>query len=458
LANGRKDWPMTSLFGVKRITLAAADLTSAPPSPAEVEQLRTLLSENKLHPQTQPNYGRLSKAQLLQLVEELDSTMRDTTLRLNIELENTQAEMAALRERLVESVEARLHLEDDLETIRAQRRALHETCDRLEGDLANSKAALERSKSESAQGQKELQRQTESNRDTDAKLSILQAQNRALTEQLTQLTLQTQTLTADCSTKTEDLNSLRTLVDELEQELREERKKQALASLSSDPVTQKAIQQLALVILSKDKEQIADERTRVIVQQIFGTNYSALTEKFEERIKVLETQQRDLLLKYRNSVTAQVALVEELREALEALQQCAEAEDMDALASVLGQVRDLQGRREELEQVAEDLETDEQLTSVSRQLLRQSSWSPTLLPPDVARLRREAEAHRAEASSLRIQLASVKQENLEIWTELDKVRETREEQEHAGRSKWGGVELLTLLQVQAALLEELTGD
>jgi len=160
--------------------------------------------------------------------------------------------------------------------------------------------------SESAQGQKEIQRQTETMRDTDAKLSLLQAQNRALTEQLT---LQTQTLTAECANKVEDLNSLYTLVGELEQELREERKKQALASLSSDPVTQKAIQQLALVILSKDKEQIADERTRVIVQQIFGTNYSALTERFEERIKPLETQQRDLLLKYRNSVTAQVALV-----------------------------------------------------------------------------------------------------------------------------------------------------
>ena len=449
---------MASPYGVKRITLAAADLSASPPTPSEIEQLRSLLSQNQLHPPSQPNYSRLSKAQLLQLVEELDSTMRDTALRLNIDLENTQAEMAALRERLVESVEARLHLEDELEAVRAQRRALHETCDRLETELAELTADFDRVKSESMQTQKELQRQVESNKDIEGKISLLLAQNRALTEHLTQHTQQIQLLTSENATKTDDLNSLRSLIDELEQELREERKKQAFASLGTDPATQKAIQQLAFLILSKDKEQIADEKTRVIVQQIFGTNYGSLTGKFEERIKELETQQRDLLLKYRNSVAAQVTLVGELREALEALQQCAEAGDMDSVAAVLGRVRDLQGRQEELEQVAEDLQSDEDLTTSSRQLLRQSSWSPALGQPDVARLRREAEAHRAEVIKLRTQLGSIKQENLELWAELEKVRDTREEQEHAGRNKWEGTELLTLLQVQSALLEELSGD
>ena len=459
---------MASLFGLKRITLAAADLATCPPTLGEIEQLRALLGKSDLAPQPHQNFSRLSKAQLLQLVEELDTSLKDTTLKLNIELENTQAEMVALRERLVESVEARLHLEEELDAARVQRRSLHKTWDQYDSQLAEQRASLESVRHDYAQAQKEIQRLHDNSAEQDGKLSVLYAQSKTLAEQLAAKTKEAEELNAQCLVKDEDISNLRTLIDELEDELREERKKQALASLSNDPVTQKAIQQLAFVILSKDKEKIADERTRTIVQQLFGTNYSTLTSKFEERIKALETQQRDLLLKYRNSVTAQVALVGEMKELLsilDSVQQYTELQDWDNLERQMADINDLTERKEELDLFTEGLQGDEQALSASSRmyLSRQSSKSissPMLVQsfssPDVVKLRREADAHKAEVTSLRTQMASVKQENMELWTELEKVRESREEQAEAGRTRWGGIELLTLVQVQAALVEELT--
>ena len=124
-----------------------------------------------------------------------------------------------------------------------------------------------------------------------------------------------------------------------------------------------AIQELSLIILSKEKANTLDFKTKQLVHQIFGDNFSNIVEAYEKQLKGLYSQKHELKEILREEIEKRVSVLNSLTELIDFIFKLAEIlvkGDIDELA------HELHIRHDDLENLTEKTSEalDEATTSI----------------------------------------------------------------------------------------------
>jgi len=287
-----------------------------------------------------------------------------------------------------------------------------------------------------------------------------------------------------------DLSQAKALVQALQLEI--DQKPANPFAPAQDPNTMQAIQQLSLMILSKEKASTVDPHTKSLVQSVFGENFVNMVNAYELKVGKLEEENRELREIYRAELGKHVRdlefLLETLGELME-LERLGSEEEYEELATYLSENKT---KYEEVQGNATVSLSETKLLFEEQgvQSLRSSEYSSPIkkspLSPDFDQLRtklslqasenvsllqklRSLQAQEGQLDRLKRSLSEQKAENRKFTSENEKLKqdltqaiaansrlgETVERMEFRLRTDIEAEDAFTLMQTQAAVLEEL---
>jgi hypothetical protein len=327
--------------------------------------------------------------------------------------------------------------------------------------------------------EKELIREKEDKETALESISSLQSQINGLKKEI-QTISQLQT----------DLSQAKSHIKSLESEL-EQRPSNPFAP-AQDPSTMQAIQQLSLMILSKEKAGSVDLQTKSLVQSVFGENFVNMVNAYELKVGKLDEENKELREIYRAELGKHVRDLETLLEIIGELMELIRLAGDEEYEEIAAFLRENEGKYEELQgNTAVSLsETKLLFEEQGVQSLRSSEYSSPIkkspINTDLDQLRTKLSLQTSENVSLLQKLRSLqgkesqldrlkrslgeqKAENSKVTSENEKLKQDLT-QAIAANSRLGGTverlefrlrtdldaeDVFTLMQTQAAVLEEL---
>lgn len=327
--------------------------------------------------------------------------------------------------------------------------------------------------------EKELIREKEDKEAALESISSLQSQINGLKKEI-QTISQLQT----------DLSQAKSHIKSLESEL-EQRPSNPFAP-AQDPSTMQAIQQLSLMILSKEKAGSVDLQTKSLVQSVFGENFVNMVNAYELKVGKLDEENKELREIYRAELGKHVRDLETLLEIIAELMELVRLAGDEEYEEIAAFLRENEGKYEELQgNTAVSLsETKLLFEEQGVQSLRSSEYSSPIkkspINTDLDQLRTKLSLQTSENVSLLQKLRSLqgkesqldrlkrslgeqKAENSKVTSENEKLKQDLT-QAIAANSRLGGTverlefrlrtdldaeDVFTLMQTQAAVLEEL---
>lgn len=327
--------------------------------------------------------------------------------------------------------------------------------------------------------ERELMREKEEKETALESISSLRSENEGLKREIQSI-----------SQLKSDLSQAKSLIQSLQLEI--DQKPTNPFAPAQDPNTMQAIQQLSLMILSKEKAGSVDPHTKSLVQSVFGENFVNLVNAYELKVGKLEEENRELRETYRAELGKHVHDLETLLETLGEVMELGRLGEEEEFEEIAGYLSENKAKYEELQGNATVLLSETKLLFEEQgvQSLRSSEYSSPIKKspagPDVDQLRTKLSLQASENVSLLQKLRSLqgqeghmerlkrslseqKAENRKISLENEKLRqdltqaiaansrlgETMERLEFRLRTDLEAEDAFTLIQTQAAVLEEL---
>jgi hypothetical protein len=232
-------------------------------------------------------------------------------------VDTLEADLALARDQMVKLVDEKLSLDDDLMSVRAQRRELKAELANRDRKVNELMIQIQDLQHEAESAQRQLRRYQDKTQDDSKSFELFTQNIKAL-----QLSF-TEERTAKASVE-EELRSIKSAYDELKV-LFEELEKEA-SSLRSrpqaveSPESANAIQNLAMIILSKEKRTGAfDVKTKQLCNQVFGDNFSKLIENYEGKLKDAKEDNKELRTRMRAEAFELLESVGELQSSMDLL-------------------------------------------------------------------------------------------------------------------------------------------
>ena len=287
-----------------------------------------------------------------------------------------------------------------------------------------------------------------------------------------------------------DLSQAKSMINSLQSEL-EQRPSNPFAP-AQDPSTMQAIQQLSLMILSKEKAGSVDQQTKSLVQSVFGENFVNMVNAYELKVGKLDEENKELREIYRAELGKHVRDLETLLELIGELLELVRLGNDEENEEIAAFLRENEGKYEEMQgNTAVSLsETKLLFEEQGVQSLRSSEYSSPIkkspVNTDLDQLRtklslqtsenvsllqklRSLQGKESQLDRLKRSLSEQKAENSKVTSENEKLKQDLT-QAIAANSRLGGTverlefrlrtdldaeDVFTLMQTQAAVLEEL---
>lgn len=337
--------------------------------------------------------------------------------------------------------------------------------------------------------EKELIREKEDKETALESISSLRSQIDGLKKE-NQTLSQLQTDLSQAKSLQTDLSQAKAHIKSLQLEL-EQRPSNPFAP-AQDPSTMQAIQQLSLMILSKEKAGAVDQQTKSLVQSVFGENFVNLVNAYELKVGKLDEESKELREIYRAELGKHVKDLETLLELLGEMMELIRLGNNEEYEEIAVFLRENEGKYEEIQgNTAVSLsETKLLFEEQGVQSLRSSEYSSPIkkspINTDLDQLRtklslqtsenvallqklRSLQGKESQLDRLKRSLSEQKAENSKVTSENEKLKQDLT-QAIAANSRLGGTverlefrlrtdldaeDVFTLMQTQAAVLEEL---
>lgn len=304
-------------LSVRRFAIKAADLGAHPPTPTEYAQLQSRLKQVQ-SPPAPPSYSLLSERTLRELLEQRDAQLNRTESRYQMWVDNLEADLALARDEMVKLVDEKLALDDELMTVRQQRRELKAELANRERKVNEHIIQIQDLQHEVDSAQRQLRRYQDKAQDDTKNFDLFATNIKALQTSLAEERTNKAALDDELSSLKKSHSELRVAYEELEKETGSLRSR---AIISDSAESASAIQNLALIILSKDKRNAGtlDAKTKQIAGQVFGDNFSKLIEAYESKLKESKDDNKELRTRMRAEAFELLESVGELQASVDLL-------------------------------------------------------------------------------------------------------------------------------------------
>lgn len=270
--------------------------------------------------------------------EEYESNLKKIELRYKVSLDQLESDLASSRKKVLELLDEKSQAENTIFRMKEDTKRLQEGMHVKELKISELQASLT-----------DIQKQLSDLQNQILKNDASQANQVELQLKASQETIQT--LREYHASSESKLAALLIENTELREQL--ENLELELATVSPSKINESvlnAIQELSLIILSKEKANTLDFKTKQLVHQIFGDNFSNIVEAYEKQLKVLYSEKQELRDILREEVEKRISGLNSLNDLVDFIFKLAEIllkGDIDELAN------ELHIRHDDLEILAE---------------------------------------------------------------------------------------------------------
>jgi chromosome segregation ATPase len=229
-----------------------------------------------------------------------------------------EADLVTAREEMVQLTDEKLSLDDELMIVRAQRRKLKAELAEIDCKFKEQTVQFQDLQLVAEAAQKQLRRLHDNAQDEPKTIEAFAKRMESLRSTLEQERALRASLEAEVKELHRTNDELRGHFEALEKETAGLRFRPQSVEVSSSEST-KAMQNLALIILSKDKRGPIDPKTRQFSDQIFGDNFGHLVETYESKLKEAKDDNKALRDKMREEAYELLERVGELQASMDLL-------------------------------------------------------------------------------------------------------------------------------------------
>lgn len=210
------------------------------------------------------------------------------------QVDELEAELCDARQLILQLIDERYELDDELVQVRNQRQDLKKQVQASE--LEKSKLVIEKDDLNHNLdiSQKQIRRQLQQLEEEQQKVELLKSQTVSLQESLSKEKNIAAEAMAQLSALREESDFNRKLNEELQHEVFQLQKKQEVVEDFTDESTKEAIKQLSLIILSKDKPYVMSPVTQMLVKEVFGEQCSKVIDIYEQKLEALNGKIKSL--------------------------------------------------------------------------------------------------------------------------------------------------------------------
>jgi chromosome segregation ATPase len=258
--------------------------------------------------------------------EEYENNLKKIELRYKVSLDQLESDLASSRKKVLELLDEKSQAENTIFRMKEDTKKLQEAMHVKELKISELQVSLS-----------DIQTQLSDLQDKILKNDASQANQAELQLKASQETIQT--LREYHASAESKLAALQIENSELREQL--ENLESELTTVSPSKINESvlnAIQELSLIILSKEKANTLDFKTKQLVHQIFGDNFSNIVEAYEKQLKVLYSEKQELRDILREEVEKRISGLNSLNDLVDFIFKLAEIllkGDIDGLASEL---------------------------------------------------------------------------------------------------------------------------
>ncbi|CAG9326529.1 unnamed protein product [Blepharisma stoltei] len=455
---------------VRRITLKAADLDAEPPTDEELETLRKKLESVRKHQNEAkpPDYSNVSKEKLIQILEDHEKEHRKIETFYRTQVDELEAELCDARQLILQLIDERYELDDELSTVRAQRQDLKKQLQALEIDQSRLNIEKDDLNHNLDLSQKQIRRLTQQNEEEQQKVDMLKSQTISLQESLTKEKQISAEALVQLSALREEFATTKKAFDELINENYQLQKKQEVVEDFTDESTKEAIKQLSLIILSKDKPYVMSPVTKMLVKEVFGEQCSKVIDIYESKLETLNGKIKSL----RDEVTSTTSLSQiwltdlyQLYDWIKQSNDFLEEGELDNLKSNFNdKMFEIEDKKIEIEEALKDSKSA--LSLAARRSLKDKEeagvssrplFGPSQQNREIDRLQDKIKTQKNEMNELRekVQQAYLQEAQLrDQITELQSLNANLRKR-GVGGPRESNLDIIRFLQCQAAGLEDI---
>ena len=347
---------------VKRITLKAADLETEPVTDEEINSLIQKLNETKQHKnQTKEvDYSSLPKDKLVNILKSREKEFKKIETYYRTQVDELEAELCDSRETLLELIEEKSTIEQELSDLRTQKNTLKNQVQKLECENSDSALYVQSLEHELELSARQNQRLNQNLEEEQQKIGILNKQIKTLQDSIASEKTYSERTCNELANAKHEIELLKNTIDELEDEAFELRKNQEGFECLTEDSVKEAIQQLSLIILSDNKNFALNPASKLLVKQIFGENATKAIKHYESQIETLSKSNQELKQQIKKQTITAELWLKELNRTSDWVQSLLDLPDLNSLeTTVESKLQELKSKKRESKEAIKHTEPKE---------------------------------------------------------------------------------------------------
>jgi chromosome segregation ATPase len=289
---------------------------------------------------TQMDYSLYSKERLIFWIHEMESEHRRIETFYRCKIDELDNELSRAKEKILRLIDDKNEYEEELMKLLKERKELKEEIHELDVDKSELQVQIQNIQHDLNLTQREITRQENQLQEDEQKINLLNKQIEGLKDSLKKEKGFNSDALFQLEEYRKEQDRLKVSVENLQDELMQLRYNKECGAIPDLDTTLQAIQQLSLIILSKDKIAFLDPSTRSMIQKVFGENGSKVFEMYEKKLAQLKAEKKEIRDKVRNEITLAMNAMKELNDMYDMIVDISELIEMGELETVIDHLAD----------------------------------------------------------------------------------------------------------------------